>query len=92
MVPPSNFVTTSLAVRRNRLQRLDRRRVRRPRHQRLLAARPVEEPPELYCQVLEHKWYLSERAQGDVGLKVALEDYLVKVPSPPPPTLGEPEA
>jgi len=32
--------------------------------------------PELYCQVLEHKWYLSEREQHDVGLERALEDYL----------------
>lgn len=31
---------------------------------------------ELYCQVLEHKWYLSERAQRDVGHQAALEDYL----------------
>jgi hypothetical protein len=34
------------------------------------------DPPELYCQVLEHKWFMSERAQGDVGLGVAIEDYL----------------
>jgi len=34
------------------------------------------EPSELYCQLLEHKWYLSERARRDVGLEVALEDYL----------------
>lgn len=33
---------------------------------------------ELYCQVLEHKWYLSERAQRDVGHQTAVEDYLVK--------------
>lgn len=32
--------------------------------------------PELYCQVLEHKWYLSERAQHDVGHEAAVEDYL----------------
>ena len=32
---------------------------------------------ELYCQVLEHKWYLSERSQRDVGHQVAVEDYLV---------------
>jgi hypothetical protein len=32
--------------------------------------------PELYCQVLEHKWFLSERAQQDVGLDRALDDYL----------------
>jgi hypothetical protein len=31
---------------------------------------------ELYYQVLEHKWYLSERAQRDVGHQAALEDYL----------------
>lgn len=34
--------------------------------------------PELYCQLLEHKWYLSERAQRDVGLEAALEDYLAR--------------
>ena len=33
-------------------------------------------PAELYCQVLEHKWYLSERAQQDVGHQAASEDYL----------------
>lgn len=31
---------------------------------------------ELYCQVLEHKWYLSERAQRDVGHQAATQDYL----------------
>jgi hypothetical protein len=31
---------------------------------------------ELYCQVLEHKWYLSEKAQRDVGHQAAAEDYL----------------
>lgn len=31
---------------------------------------------ELYCQVLEHKWYLSERAQQDVGFDRAIEDYI----------------
>ena len=30
---------------------------------------------ELYCQVLEHKWFLSERAGRDVGLDAAIEDY-----------------
>jgi Domain of unknown function (DUF4032)/Lipopolysaccharide kinase (Kdo/WaaP) family len=33
-------------------------------------------PPELYCQVLEHKWFLSERAGHDVGHVAAAEDYL----------------
>jgi hypothetical protein len=32
--------------------------------------------PELYCEVLEHKWYLSEKAQRDVGHEAAVEDYL----------------
>jgi hypothetical protein len=36
-----------------------------------------EDLAELYCQVLEHKWYLSERASRDVGLEAALEDYLI---------------
>jgi hypothetical protein len=34
------------------------------------------DPSELYCQMLEHKWFLSERAQRDVGHQVATEDYL----------------
>jgi tRNA A-37 threonylcarbamoyl transferase component Bud32 len=36
----------------------------------------VADPAEVYCQVLEHKWFLSERAQRDVGLQVALADYV----------------
>lgn len=31
---------------------------------------------ELYCQVLEHKWYLSEQAHHDVGHQAAVEDYV----------------
>jgi hypothetical protein len=31
---------------------------------------------ELYCQVLEHKWYLSERKQHDVGHQTAVDDYI----------------
>ncbi|MEJ2706262.1 MAG: DUF4032 domain-containing protein [Anaerolineales bacterium] len=31
---------------------------------------------ELYCQLLEHKWYLSEQAHHDVGHQAALDDYL----------------
>lgn len=36
------------------------------------------EPPELYCQVLEHKWFLSEQARRDVGLKAAVADYVAR--------------
>lgn len=31
---------------------------------------------ELYCQVLEHKWFLSERAKHDVGHQAATDDYM----------------
>jgi len=31
---------------------------------------------ELYCQLLEHKWYLSEQAQRDIGHEAAVKDYL----------------
>jgi len=31
---------------------------------------------ELYCQVLEHKWFLSEQAHRDVGHQAATDDYL----------------
>jgi hypothetical protein len=34
------------------------------------------DPIELYCQILEHKWYLSERAHQDVGHQVAVEDFI----------------
>ena len=34
------------------------------------------EPAELYCQLLEHKWYLSERASSDVGHVAAAVDLL----------------
>jgi len=36
---------------------------------------------ELYCQVLEHKWFLSEREAHDVGLDRAIDDYLKSVQS-----------
>jgi hypothetical protein len=36
-------------------------------------------PTELYCQVLEHKWFLSERAQHDVGHQLAVGDYLANI-------------
>ena len=37
---------------------------------------PVADVNELYCQVLEHKWYLSERAQQDVGHQAAVQDFI----------------
>ncbi len=41
-------------------------------------------PVELYCQVLEHKWFLSEKARVDVGHIAAVEDYLAKFNSSRP--------
>ena len=49
----------------------------RPTTRRLLEALGREqEPAELYCQVLEHKWYLSEQAQRDVGHDAAVADLI----------------
>jgi hypothetical protein len=31
---------------------------------------------ELYCQLLEHKWFLSEKAQHDVGHQAAASDFI----------------
>jgi Domain of unknown function (DUF4032)/Lipopolysaccharide kinase (Kdo/WaaP) family len=44
---------------------------------RPLVERGVE-PAELYCQLLEHKWYLSERATNDVGHVAAAHDLLTR--------------
>lgn len=48
----------------------------RPALARIDAALGEGDPAERYCELLEHKWYLSERAHRDVGLDAALEDYL----------------
>jgi uncharacterized protein DUF4032/lipopolysaccharide kinase (Kdo/WaaP) family protein len=45
---------------------------------------PGDDDSELYCQVLEHKWYLSERVRRDVGLQTALDDYLENRLTPKP--------
>jgi hypothetical protein len=37
------------------------------------------EPPEVFVQVLEHRWYLSERAGRDVGAIAAVEYYVTDV-------------
>jgi hypothetical protein len=34
---------------------------------------------ELYHQLLEHRWFLSERAQHDIGLDTAVADYVAHV-------------
>jgi hypothetical protein len=54
------------------------------RFERALSAIPAEmasklEPAELYHQVLEHRWFLSERAGGDVGLAESVASYVSDV-------------
>jgi hypothetical protein len=54
-----------------------------------IAAIPAElgaklEPAELYHQVLEHRWFLSEAAGGDVGMPEAIASYVRDVLSAAP--------
>jgi hypothetical protein len=37
------------------------------------------EPAQVYHEILEHRWYLSEAAGHDVGLDEAVADYLSDV-------------
>ncbi|MBM6403161.1 DUF4032 domain-containing protein [Phycicoccus sp. CSK15P-2] len=37
------------------------------------------EPAEVFHEVLEHRWYLAERAQHDIPITDALADYVAKV-------------
>lgn len=43
------------------------------------AAGPASEAAELYCQMLEHKWYLSEEAERDVGHDAAVRDFVTRL-------------
>ncbi|RMF45209.1 MAG: DUF4032 domain-containing protein [Anaerolineae bacterium] len=45
--------------------------------QPLIDARKIS-PVEMYCQILEHKWYLSEKARRDVGHFAAVNDFMQK--------------
>jgi hypothetical protein len=52
---------------------------------------PGRDPLQAYCDLLEHKWLLSEQAGRDVGLDRAIEAYLaVGAPAPEAPTAEEP--
>jgi hypothetical protein len=37
------------------------------------------EPAEVFHEVLEHRWFLSERAKADVGIQTAVADYVRSV-------------
>lgn len=55
-------------------------RIYQPLQAELTQKSVLEIPPvELYCLMLEHKWYLSEKAQQDVGHQQALSDYLTSI-------------
>ncbi|WNG13390.1 DUF4032 domain-containing protein [Cystobacter fuscus] len=47
----------------------------------------VADEAELYCQVLEHKWFLSEKAKRDVGLDAAIKAYVALRREQPAPAL-----
>ncbi|WP_433892435.1 DUF4032 domain-containing protein [Streptomyces sp. CA-111067] len=46
------------------------------------------DPAQLYHELLEHRWYLSEKAQGDVGLEKTVASYVADVL----PNVPDPEA
>jgi Domain of unknown function (DUF4032)/Lipopolysaccharide kinase (Kdo/WaaP) family len=65
-----------------------RRDVFEPTIRRLRRAVGHRDLIQAYCDVLEHKWLLSEQARRDVGLNAAIDAYLAGgAPSPelPPP-------
>ncbi|SMQ14068.1 Lipopolysaccharide kinase (Kdo/WaaP) family protein [Streptomyces sp. Ag82_O1-12] len=41
-----------------------------------LELRGAMDPAEIYHQLLEHRWYMSEQAQHDIGLDAVVEDYI----------------
>ena len=63
------------------------REVYRPTQARIAAlVGPDRDLVQAYCDVLEHKWLLSERAGRDVGLDTAIESYVAEgAPAPEQP-------
>jgi tRNA A-37 threonylcarbamoyl transferase component Bud32 len=45
-------------------------------HRLVPAIGPGRDPLQAYCDVLEHKWILSELAGRDVGLDAAIQEYI----------------
>jgi hypothetical protein len=37
------------------------------------------EPAEVFHEVLEHRWYMSERARTDVPIRLAVREYIDQV-------------
>ncbi len=65
------------------------REVYRPTQARIAAlVGPERDLVQAYCDVLEHKWLLSERAGTDVGLDAAVISYVAEgAPAPEQPSL-----
>ena len=63
------------------------REVYRPTQARIAAfVGPDRDLVQAYCDVLEHKWHLSQRAGGDIGLGRAIESYVAEgAPAPEQP-------
>ena len=63
------------------------REVYRPTQARIAAfVGPDRDLVQAYCDVLEHKWHLSQRAGGDIGLVRAIESYVAEgAPAPEQP-------
>jgi len=66
-----------------------RRDVFEPATRRLRPVIGDRDPIQAYCDVLEHKWLLSERAKRDVGLDAAIDAYLAE--GAPAPELAAPD-
>jgi len=43
---------------------------------------PKQRAREVWSSILEHKWYLGERLNRDVGLRTAAVDYLENIAPP----------
>ena len=43
---------------------------------------PEQKAREVWASILEHKWYLGERLNRDVGLRAAAVDYLENIAPP----------
>ncbi|OON80164.1 DUF4032 domain-containing protein [Streptomyces tsukubensis] len=55
-----------------------------------LGLRGGMDPAQLYHELLEHRWYMSEEAEGDVGLETATEDYVRRLADSASDEGGEP--
>jgi hypothetical protein len=83
-------ITTGRAVDEAQGARRWRRELLDPALRRLRPMIGDRDPIQAYCDVLEHKWLLSERAGRDVGLETAIAAYLAEgapAPEQSPPDL-----